>query len=103
MDKRQEHRRDQPTVNLGAIIIWLRVVAVDFADGCRGDVVGQQFPAAADGEPEVGEAALIAAPPSVANDDRQSIHTEVVAVRPGHCTPQQESPIAAADVEDNRS
>ena len=82
VDQRQERRRDQPAVDLGRVVVRLRVVAVDFADASAARRSGR----AARRPPPTAKRtfvrpALVAALAGVADDDRQGVDAEVVVVR----------------------
>src|SRR5206468_906682 len=57
----KERWRDEPPLNLGWVVIRLRMIAVDFRDAGRLDPTLEQFVRAPDGKAEIGQPALIAA------------------------------------------
>src|SRR5262249_16110463 len=101
MDEREELWRDQPAVHLDRVVIGLRVIAMNLGDGAGFDVFGKKFAAAADGELEVRQAALVAAAAGVANDDRERVDAEVVVAQPADGAGEHVPTVAAADIEDD--
>ena len=89
-------------MDLRRVVIRLRMVAVDFGDAARLDVLREEAPAVADGEAQVVQAALVAAPGGVADDDGQHVDAEVVVVGAPDGTLEEEAAVAAAEVEDER-
>src|SRR5262245_49449490 len=102
MHQRQEPRGDQPAIDLRGVVMRLRMIAVNLDNRAGFDMLGEEFAAAADGVLQVRQAPLVAAAAGVANDDGQRVDTEMVVVRPGDGTGEQEPTVAAADVEDDR-
>ncbi len=102
MDQGQEVRRDEALVDLRRVVVGLRVVAVDFGDAARLNVLRQEALPVADGEAEVAQAALVAAPRGVADDDRQHVNAQVVVIGPPDGALEKEAAVAAAQVEDDR-
>src|SRR5205823_3541044 len=83
-------------------VVRLRVVTVDLRHAAGRDVAVEEVARVADGEAEVRQAALVAAPRGVADDDGQDVEAEVVVVGPPHRATEQEPAVAAAEVEDDR-
>ena len=72
VDQRQERRRDEPAVDLGRVVVRLRVVAVDLARPSAARRAGPAVRARrATANLRFGQAALVAALAGVADDDRQ--------------------------------
>src|SRR5436190_9378279 len=88
-------------MDLAAIVERLRMVAMDFVNRAGPNVFGEQFPPAADRKFDVGEAALVAAASSVANDDRQYVDRQMVPFRPGNRAAQSKPPITTTDIDDD--
>ena len=79
LDQGKKLRRDEPPLDLSGIVERLRMIAVNLGDAGGFDVALQQLPPAANGEPQVGQAALVAAPGGIADDNRQDIKAQVIS------------------------
>ena len=53
MDEGNKFRCDQSLVDLIGLVVRLRMINVDFVDGMRGDVIGQQFSSADHGKSDI--------------------------------------------------
>src|SRR5262249_50599830 len=102
VDLREERRREQPALHLVGVVVGLRVVAVELGHTAGREVLCQKALSVADGEAEVAEAALVAAPRGVADDDGEDIDAEVVVVASPDGALEEIAPVAAAEIDDER-
>src|SRR5437867_1713297 len=78
------------------------MIAVDLGDAAQFDPACEEFARVGDGEAQVLESALVAAPRGVADDYRKDIDAYMIVRPPPHGAVQKETSISAAEVEDDR-
>src|SRR5260370_16091618 len=93
---------NEPASDLICIIVRLRMITMDCTDAAGSDVAVEKFPGVAHRESKIGQAALVAPPGGIANDHGQDVQSEVIVCRPPHGAADQESPVAATQVQNNR-
>src|SRR6266496_2748913 len=98
MDQCQELRGDESARDLSGIVVRLRMIAVNLGDAARRHVLLNELQGAADGEAEIGQAALIAPASSITDHQRQNVKAEVIVRRPPDSTANQKSAIAASQI-----
>src|SRR6516165_10573442 len=102
MRQHQEFRRDQPAMDLGGIVVRLRMIAVQFSDAGRLDITLQKLSRVLDGEAEIPQAALIAAPGGVANHHGQHVDADVIVIGSPDSAADQEPAVAATKIQNQR-
>ena len=80
MDERQELRSDQPPVDLVPLVVGLRVIAVNFGDGCGGNLIGQQFASPDHGKANVRQSSLVSAARRIPNDNGKNIDRQMIVI-----------------------
>ncbi len=76
------------------------MVAMDFANRIRGDMVFEEFTSARDAKPDVREAPLIGTARGVPDDERENIDSQVIYPLTPKSAADQETSISTAQIDD---
>src|SRR6185436_1793479 len=102
MDQRQELWSDQPLVSPLAVLVRLGMIEVNLLNRLWSDVLLEEFKRPNHRQPDVGEPPLIGPLGGVANDERQDVAPQVVALRPPQRARYDEPSISATQVQNDR-
>ena len=101
MNLHEKLRRDKPALDLGRVIVRLRMIAMDLRHTARFHVLFQQPFSITNGEANVRQTALVAPAGSVTNNDGQDVDAKVIVIRPPDGTADEKSAVATTKIEND--